>query len=154
MHAFVTGAAGFVGSNLVDRLLEQGHTVTGYDNLSTGFAEFLEGAQTKPAFRLITGDLLGAEMLATAMRGCDTVFHLAANADVRFGLSILEGLAAKHHRHIQRARGHARQRHPAHRVSVPPAVSMAKPSRFPRRRTRRFPCRPRCMAPPKWPVRA
>jgi NAD dependent epimerase/dehydratase family len=41
MQAFVTGAAGFIGSNLVDRLLEQGHAVVGYDNLSTGYRQFL-----------------------------------------------------------------------------------------------------------------
>ena len=44
MKAFVTGAAGFIGSNLVDRLLAGGHDVTGFDNLSTGFRRFLVGA--------------------------------------------------------------------------------------------------------------
>jgi len=86
MHAFVTGAAGFVGSNLVDRLLELGHTVTGYDNFSTGHAAFLESATTNEKFRLVTGDLLDTEKLNSAIRGADVVFHLAANADVRFGL--------------------------------------------------------------------
>jgi UDP-glucose 4-epimerase len=86
MHAFVTGAAGFVGSNLVDRLLELGHTVTGYDNFSTGLAAFLETASTHPRFRLITGDLLDTATLNASMRGAEMVFHLAANADVRFGL--------------------------------------------------------------------
>ena len=43
-HVFVTGAAGFIGSNLVDRLLADGASVTGWDNFSTGQERFLEGA--------------------------------------------------------------------------------------------------------------
>jgi len=85
MRAFVTGAAGFIGSNLVDRLLRDGHTVVGYDNLSTGRRQFLVDALTHPNFTSIEGDVLDAPRLAEAMRGLDIVFHLAANADVRFG---------------------------------------------------------------------
>ncbi len=82
---FVTGAAGFIGSNLVDRLLGEGFSVVGYDNFSTGFEENLEEAQKNPDFSLIRGDVLGLATLTGAMDGCDFVFHLAANADVRFG---------------------------------------------------------------------
>ena len=85
MRAFVTGAAGFIGSNLVDRLLADGHEVTGFDNLSTGFLRFLEGAEANPRFQLIEGDLLELDAVKRAMTGADFVFHLAANADVRFG---------------------------------------------------------------------
>jgi UDP-glucose 4-epimerase len=85
LKALVTGAAGFIGSNLVDRLLADGHDVTGFDNLSTGQLEFLESASTCPRFRLVRGDLLEPEALTAAMDGIDFVFHLAANADVRFG---------------------------------------------------------------------
>jgi UDP-glucose 4-epimerase len=84
--AFVTGAAGFIGSNLVDRLLANGTHVVGYDNFSTGLAPFVEPARQEPHFTLIEGDLLDQERLAEAMRGSEIVFHLAANADVRFGL--------------------------------------------------------------------
>lgn len=84
---FVTGAAGFIGSSLVDRLLSLGKTVVGWDNFSTGLEKFIEGAQKNPSFKLITGDNLDLDQLTTAMKGCDTVFHLAANADVRFGLN-------------------------------------------------------------------
>lgn len=84
-HFFVTGAAGFIGSNLVDRLLALGHPVTGYDNFSTGQARFLEAAAACPNFRLVRGDTLDLPALTTAMQGADFVFHLAANADVRFG---------------------------------------------------------------------
>jgi len=85
-RVFVTGAAGFIGSNLVDRLLGDGKMVVGWDNFSTGQQEFLKSTQTNPKFRLIRGDNLDLNALTQAMAGCDFVFHLAANADVRFGL--------------------------------------------------------------------
>ncbi len=85
MRAFVTGGAGFIGSTLVDRLLADGHEVVAYDNFSTGQVAFLAGASAHRAFQLIDGDLLDTPRLTDSMRGCDTVFHLAANADVRFG---------------------------------------------------------------------
>jgi UDP-glucose 4-epimerase len=84
-RAFVTGAAGFVASNLVDRLLAMGIAVVGYDNFSTGQTRFLSDAQQRKNFSLITGDVLDTATLERAMAGCDFVFHLAANADVRFG---------------------------------------------------------------------
>jgi UDP-glucose 4-epimerase len=85
MKWFVTGAAGFIGSNLVDRLLSLGHEVVGYDNFSTGRREFLQPAGQQARFRLVEGDVLDLPALTRAMDGCDTVAHLAANADVRFG---------------------------------------------------------------------
>jgi UDP-glucose 4-epimerase len=86
MRAFVTGAAGFIGSNLVDRLLADGCEVVAWDNFSTGQERFLEKAAGATGFRLVRGDNLDAPALTRAMAGCDIVFHLAANADVRFGL--------------------------------------------------------------------
>jgi UDP-glucose 4-epimerase len=83
---FVTGAGGFIGSTLVDALLADGKIVVGWDNFSTGRPEFLTEARKHPAFTLVEGDNLDAAGLARAMRGCDFVFHLAANADVRFGV--------------------------------------------------------------------
>jgi len=83
---FVTGAAGFIGSNLVDRLLRDGKHVVGWDNFSTGQNEFLAAARSHPNFKLVRGDNLDFPALTQAMAGCDFVFHLAANADVRFGL--------------------------------------------------------------------
>ncbi|HEV7298876.1 MAG TPA: NAD-dependent epimerase/dehydratase family protein [Tepidisphaeraceae bacterium] len=87
MRYFVTGGAGFIGSNLVDRLLAGGHSVTAYDNLVTGQLRFLDDAHKTGGdrFKLVEGDILDDARLAAAMAGHDFVFHLAANADVRFG---------------------------------------------------------------------
>jgi UDP-glucose 4-epimerase len=87
MKAFITGGAGFIGSNLVDRLLRQGDSVTVYDNLTTGQPRFLEAAHAHaaPRFQLVQADILDGARLTEAMAGHDVVFHLAANADVRFG---------------------------------------------------------------------
>ncbi len=83
---FVTGAAGFIASSLTDRLLAMGERVVAYDNFSTGQESFLEDAQKSPNFRLVRGDLLDPFLLTASMAGCDRVWHLAANADIRFGL--------------------------------------------------------------------
>jgi UDP-glucose 4-epimerase len=85
MKFLVTGAAGFIGSNLTDRLLDLGHAVVGYDNFSTGREEFLRDAKRHSEFTFVRGDVLDQHTLNGATRGCDFVFHLAANADVRFG---------------------------------------------------------------------
>lgn len=85
MRYLVTGCAGFIGSQMVDRLLASGQEVIGIDNLSTGFTEFLVGALAQKKFTFIKGDLLDLAALKEAMAKCDAVFHFAANADVRFG---------------------------------------------------------------------
>ncbi len=85
MLHLVTGCAGFVGSTIVDRLLRDGHSVVGIDNFSSGRVEFLAGARKSNEFRLITADLRSKEILAEALDGVDTVYHIAANADVRYG---------------------------------------------------------------------
>lgn len=85
MTALVTGAAGFVGSTLTDRLLALGKDVVGFDNFSTGRTQFLAPALENPRFRLHRGDLLDLGALSAAMAGADFVYHLASNADVRFG---------------------------------------------------------------------
>ena len=86
LKIFVTGAAGFIASNFVDRLLADGHDVTGYDNFSTGQDHFIANALQSPRFRLHRQDLLDRDALVRAMDGAELVVHLAANADVRFGL--------------------------------------------------------------------
>lgn len=80
---FVTGGAGFIGSNLVDELLARGCSVVVYDNFSTGRRDFLpEGVRE---LEIVNGDLLDGLKLTEAMKGCDSVFHFQANADVRGG---------------------------------------------------------------------
>lgn len=82
---FVTGAAGFIGSSLIDRLLSDGVVVTGWDNFSTGQERFLASAINNPVFKLVRGDNLDLPALTKAMAGADFVFHLAANADIKDG---------------------------------------------------------------------
>ncbi len=86
MRYFITGCAGFIASHLVDRLLELGHEVIGYDNFSTGFLAFLEQAKKNSNFTLIKGDLLDVENLTKNLQpNCQAVFHFAANADIKLG---------------------------------------------------------------------
>ena len=86
MKYFVTGGAGFIGSNMVDRLLsELENEVVAYDNFSTGRREFLEDALKNERFTLVEGDTLDLDAMTKAMKGCEFVFHFAANADVRMG---------------------------------------------------------------------
>jgi UDP-glucose 4-epimerase len=86
MKAFITGGAGFIGSNLADALLAQGHDVVVYDNFSTGHNMFVEHHDKTDNYTLINADVLDKEKLLDAMKGCDMVFHFQANADVRGGM--------------------------------------------------------------------
>jgi UDP-glucose 4-epimerase len=85
MRYVVTGCAGFVGSTLVDRLLDDGHHVVGVDDFSTGREAFVGRAGEAPSFELVRGDLRDPQIALDASRGADAIFHLAANADVRYG---------------------------------------------------------------------
>jgi len=84
-RVIVTGAAGFIGSTLVDSLLQEGIEVLGVDNFSSGRIEFLEDALKNPKFTLLKADLYLGQNLSSFFEGMDAIFHLAANADVRFG---------------------------------------------------------------------
>ena len=84
MRALVTGAAGFIGSTLVDRLLTDGHTVVGVDDLSSGRTANLEAARTAGGFEFVQADITGADLISLlADARPEVVFHLAAQIDVR-----------------------------------------------------------------------
>lgn len=82
----ITGGAGFIGSNLADELVARGMEVVILDNLNTGRREFVTEIVAQPGVRMIQGDVLDEAVLRDAFAGCDWVFHLQANADVRRGL--------------------------------------------------------------------
>ena len=85
-RACITGGAGFIGSNLADRLSAEGVEVVIVDDFRTVRREFVAEALTRPGVRLLEGDVLDPAVLDDAVKGCDWVFHLQANADVRYGL--------------------------------------------------------------------
>lgn len=85
MRVFVTGGAGFVGSNLVERLLADSHGVTVFDDLSAGSRKLLRESEGHAEFAFIRADLLNLEELTSSLRNHDAVFHLAANSDISKG---------------------------------------------------------------------
>ena len=87
MKYIVTGCAGFIGSNLVDRLLKNGYQVFGIDNLSTGRREFLKDALKEKRFFFVEDDINQLHKYEEHLFNTKAVFHMAANADVRFGLN-------------------------------------------------------------------
>ena len=103
-RCIVTGAAGFIGSNLCDYLLANQIEVIGIDNFSRGKREFLREASSSSGFRLVELDLLEKEKTAEVFlqAKADCVIHLASNADVRFGLhhpsrDLEQGVIVTHH---------------------------------------------------------
>ena len=78
MKILITGAAGFIGSNLAEGLLNRGHSVVGLDNLSQGFLLNLENFKDHPKFRFVEGDVRDDKLLKKTTKGCDVVIHLAA----------------------------------------------------------------------------
>jgi UDP-glucose 4-epimerase len=85
-RACITGGAGFIGSNLADRLRAGGVEVVIVDDFRSGRREFVEGLIADPGVTLHEADVLDPGVLKAAFAGCDWVFHLQANADVRHGL--------------------------------------------------------------------
>jgi UDP-glucose 4-epimerase len=85
-RACITGGAGFIGSNLADRLSAVGVEVVVVDDFRAGRREFVADALRRGGVTLVEGDVLDMAVLEEALGGCDWVFHLQANADVRHGL--------------------------------------------------------------------
>jgi UDP-glucose 4-epimerase len=87
MNVVVTGGAGFIGSNLVDRLMGLGHSVTVIDNLSGGSDAFLAHHRNSDRFRLVALDVRDTDGLTSALGpDVEVVYHLAANADIAKGV--------------------------------------------------------------------
>ena len=89
MH-LVTGGAGFIGSHLVDSLVSMGNSVRVLDNFSSGKEEFLEHHKDNEKVEIIRADLLDLESVKVAMKGIETVHHLAANPDIRLGTEVTD----------------------------------------------------------------
>ena len=83
MDSLITGGAGFIGSHLVDFLMKSGETVRVLDNLSAGDLSNLSLWFSSPKMKVFQGDVLDKEIIFKVLKGCDTVFHLAANPEVR-----------------------------------------------------------------------
>lgn len=84
MHCFVTGGAGFIGSHLVDLLIEEGHTVTVLDDFSSGRLENLQTASAKGQVDIVEGDIRAVDYDELfSQTPTEVVFHLAAQIDVR-----------------------------------------------------------------------
>tara|TARA_B100000287_G_C20618032_1_gene774814 strand:- start:86 stop:1048 length:963 start_codon:yes stop_codon:yes gene_type:complete len=83
----ITGCAGFIGSNLVDLLLKKKLTVIGIDNLSTGNLKNLNKALKNKNFKFFKSDLINKNKIKKYFKNIDTVYHFAANADVRNGIN-------------------------------------------------------------------
>ena len=86
MRIIVTGCGGFIGSNLVDKLLLNNHQVIGIDNFSTGKKANLKTALENKNFDLIDADLLNINLYKDKFKNIDLIYHLAANADIRYGM--------------------------------------------------------------------
>jgi len=85
-HMLVTGGAGFIGSHLVDRLVDHGHEVTVYDSLVSGH-NWITGHIEAGRVRFIQADLLDADRLRSAMKGTSVVWHLGGNTDIPSGVN-------------------------------------------------------------------
>lgn len=94
MHHFITGIAGFIGSQLADSLLKDGGRVSGVDDYSLGRPEYLESARLNSQFRFYEGDVSSTEQAIDALRASskwggppDIIWHLAANSDIAAGVA-------------------------------------------------------------------
>ncbi len=85
MKIFITGGAGFIGSHLCERFLNEGHEVVAYDNLILGRREFLAPFASNTRFRFVEADLVDLERVKKEMAGADLVMHMAANSDISQG---------------------------------------------------------------------
>lgn len=84
MRTLITGGAGFIGSHLAERLLEEGHEVFVVDNLSTGRFANIQHLESNPRFRFMLGTILDEKLMKELVEPCDEVYHLAAAVGVEY----------------------------------------------------------------------
>ncbi|MFX1602270.1 MAG: NAD-dependent epimerase/dehydratase family protein, partial [Promethearchaeota archaeon] len=84
--ALVTGCAGFIGSSLVDHLLERGHTVIGVDNLRTGSLDNMRAAVENPRFKFLRKDVCEEDWCSSIESEIDIIYHLAAISSVKLSI--------------------------------------------------------------------
>jgi len=89
-RCFVTGGVGFIGSHLVDRLVDEDNQVTVYDNLVSGKRQWIEHHIGKKGFQFIEADLLDFDTLKEIMKGHEVIWHLGANTDIPKGNKITD----------------------------------------------------------------
>jgi UDP-glucose 4-epimerase len=84
MNMFISGGAGFIGSHLLPRLLkdEKVSRVVVFDNFTSGRRSYLDENRADPRLHIVEADLKDLDRLKTAMEGCETIYHLAANPDI------------------------------------------------------------------------
>ena len=90
MRALVTGGAGFIGSHLVDELINSNYQVRIFDNLSSGSLSLINHHLDNESVEFVRGDLTSIEDVIHATKDIDCVFHLAANPDIRLGTKITD----------------------------------------------------------------
>jgi len=148
MRCFVTGAAGFIGSNLVDGLLAAGHSVVGYDNFSTGQRRFIEGALKSPNFRLVEATCSITRRSEPPSPATISSFILLPMRMCARHSPSIQGYRAEHHRDLQRTGSHARQRHQEDRFSSTGSV-YGEATVFPTPENAPFPVQTCSMATPR-----
>ncbi|EUA57058.1 polysaccharide biosynthesis family protein [Mycobacterium intracellulare 1956] len=155
MRALVTGAAGFIGSTLVDRLLADGHAVVGLDNFASGRASNLEHLADNPAHVFVEADIVTADLEAILdEHRPEVVFHLAAQIDVRRSVADPQFDASVNVIGTVRLAEAARRAGCARSCTRPRAARSTASRRGTRRPRRCRPIRLRRMPPERWPARS
>ena len=93
MKAVVTGGAGFIGSYLIEKLLQDSHHVSVLDNMSTGRYENIAPFQNNKNFTFLLGDILYADLVCKLVSECDMAYHLVAVVGVK---NVMKNIKSQH----------------------------------------------------------